>query len=105
MAPPPTGAETENGEQAKREAWVLIPASDAGKAYGEQARKLLAHVHLVRVPGQADLMFCQEQGGLSQEELERLLAPCRDAYRETSSVPGPSPHARFDTRDWVPLEP
>ena len=105
MPPSPEGAGGENGEPSKREAWVLIPASDAGKAYGEQARKILADVHLVRVPGQADLMFCQEQGSLSQEELERLIAPCRDAYRETAAVPASSPHARFDTRDWVPLEP
>src|SRR6266542_2387606 len=82
-----------------------VEISEAGKAYGEQARELLPGVHLVRVPGQADLMFCQEQGSFTQEELERLITPCRDAYLESSTVPGASPHSRFDTRDWVPLEP
>src|SRR5262249_41640806 len=79
--PSAEGAGLENGEAIKHEAWILIPASEEGKAYGEQAHKILANVHLVRVPGQADLMFCQEQGSLSPEELERLIAPCRDAYR------------------------
>ncbi|HKB35467.1 MAG TPA: hypothetical protein VKD72_03375, partial [Gemmataceae bacterium] len=104
-APPPNGTGPEVGETVKRQSWLLIPASEAGKAYGEQARAILPDIHLVRVSGQADLMFCQEQGSFSQEELERLITPCRDAYLESSTVPGVSPHSRFDTRDWVPLEP
>jgi hypothetical protein len=89
----------------RQSAWLLVPASEAGRAYAEEARKLLPKVQLVRVPGQADLMFCREQGTLSQEELERLIAPCRDAYQESAAVPVSSPHSRFDTRDWVPLDP
>jgi eukaryotic-like serine/threonine-protein kinase len=97
-------APAEGGSLA-REAWLLIPASEAGKAYGEQARQQLPGVHLVRVPGQADLMFCQEQNGLNPDELERLISPCREAYQEASTQPVSSPHSRFDTRDWVPLDP
>jgi hypothetical protein len=59
----------------------------------------------VNVPGQADLMFCREQPGLGTEDLERLLASCRDAYRETATNPPSSPHARFDIQDWTPLDP
>ncbi len=52
---------------------LLIPASDTGKLYGEQAQQVLPDVHLVNVPGQADLMFCREQDGLSLEDIERIL--------------------------------
>jgi eukaryotic-like serine/threonine-protein kinase len=90
---------------SRHSAWLLVPASEAGRTYAEEARKLLPEVQLVRVPGQADLMFCREQGGLSQEELERIIAPCRDAYQEAATLPASSPHSRFDTRDWVPLDP
>lgn len=85
--------------------FLLLPASDAGKEYGEEAKKLVSQVQVVKVPGQADLMFCRERARLSSEELERLLAPCRPAYLEAASLPAASPHSRFDTRDWVPLEP
>ena len=99
------GRQERDKTEPRHSAWLLVPASEAGRAYAEHARKLLPEVQLVRVPGQSDLMFCREQGGLTQEELERILAPCRDAYREASSLPGTSPHSRFDTRDWIPLDP
>jgi len=96
------GTATAETEEAS---FLLVPASDAGKSYGEAARKVLSHVQPVKVPGQADLMFCRERGRLTPEDLERLLAPCREAYQQAASVPSASPHSRFDTRDWVPLEP
>jgi hypothetical protein len=84
---------------------LLVPTSDAGKRFGEEAKKALPGVHLVNVPGQADLMFCRDQGGLTLEDLEQILATCRAAYRELAVVPQTSPHARFDIQDWVPLDP
>jgi hypothetical protein len=85
--------------------FLLIPAGDTGKAYGEAVQKAVAGLQVVRVPGQADLMFCREQGPLSLDDLERLLKPCRAAYQEAASVPQASPHARFDILDWTPLTP
>ncbi len=85
-------------------AFLLVPASAAGKAYGEEAKALLPHLHAVKVPDQADLMFCRERARLSHEEMERIVGPCREAYQEAVTVPAASPHSRFDTRDWVPLE-
>ena len=49
--------------------FLLIPASEAGKKYGEEAERVLPGVHLVNVPGQADLMFCREQKELTVEDL------------------------------------
>jgi hypothetical protein len=85
--------------------FLLVPTSDAGKRFGEEAKQALPGVHLVNVPGQADLMFCRDQGGLTLEDLEKVLATCRAAYRELAVVPQTSPHARFDIQDWVPLDP
>jgi hypothetical protein len=91
--------------QAEDQGFLLIPTSDQGKHFGEEAQKALPGVHLVNVPGQADLMFCRDQGGLTLEDLEKVLASCRAAYREMAVVPQMSPHARFDIQDWVPLDP
>jgi hypothetical protein len=96
---------TAEGEAAGQHGFVLIPASDAGKRYGELAKQTIPEIHIVNVPGQADLMFCREQGGLAEEVLERVLCSCRPAYDEVANVPTVSPHARFDIQDWAPLEP
>src|SRR5258708_36279518 len=62
--------------QENETAFLLVPASDAGKAYCDEAKKQLSHVEAVKVPGQADLMFCREHGRLTAEELERILGHC-----------------------------
>jgi hypothetical protein len=87
------------------QSFLLIPASDAGRQFGELAQKALPGLHLVNVPGQADLMFCREQGGLGGEDVERILKTCRPAYEEVANAPVASPHARFDIQDWSPLDP
>jgi hypothetical protein len=89
----------------EQRSYLLIPASEAGKEFGEMAREALPELNLVNVPGQADLMFCREQSGLTLADLERILHPCRNVYHEHCLVPQTSPHARFDIQDWTPLDP
>ncbi len=89
----------------RQQAFLLVPASSAGKALGEAVRNVLPDIKLVRVPGQSDLMFCREQGFLGFEELRQLLRSCRKAYDAVVGSPPTSPHARFDIVDWVPLDP
>jgi eukaryotic-like serine/threonine-protein kinase len=90
---------------SKENGFLLVPASDAGKHYGELAENALDDIHLVKVPGQADLMFCREQAELSLGDLDRILRPSRAAYEAVAHVPPTSPHARFDIQDWMPLDP
>jgi hypothetical protein len=85
--------------------FLLIPASEAGKLYGEEAKSSAPQLHLVTVPGQADLMYCREQGFLAVDDVQRLLRPCRPAYDESVVSPPSSPHARCDINDWMPLDP
>jgi hypothetical protein len=90
---------------SEEHSFLLIPASEAGKAYGDEAAKTLTSLHLVNVPGQADLMFCREQDSLRVEDLERILRTCRRHYEERATLPNTSPHSRFDIQDWTPLDP
>jgi hypothetical protein len=92
-------------DETNQEAFLLVPASDAGKAFGEAAKGTVPHLHLLKVSGQADLMFCREQTALGIEDLQRMLSLCRPAYDDAATVPNSSPHARFDITDWVPLDP
>jgi hypothetical protein len=92
-------------DEEHQHAFLLAPASDAGKLLAQEAKRLIPKIELVRVPGQADLMFCREQGYLSPEELQRVFRTCRQAYEDRATAPTTSPHARFDLVDWVPLDP
>jgi hypothetical protein len=84
---------------------LLLPASAAGKALGEALAETFPAVKLVRVPGQADLMFLREHGGLSASDLDAMLRSARAAYADAVLTPNTSPHARFDISDWLPLDP
>jgi hypothetical protein len=86
-------------------AFLLVPASPAGKSLGEAVGHVIPEVKLVRVPGQSDLMICREQGALKMEDLHRVLRSCHIAYDALASAPATSPHARFDVLDWLPLDP
>jgi hypothetical protein len=92
-------------DQESNSSYLLVPASDAGKIYGEQARRVVPGLHVLKVAGQADLMVCREQSFLDIEDMEHVFRACRAAYAETAVVLGASPHARFDVTDWVPLAP
>jgi serine/threonine protein kinase len=83
--------------------YLLVPTSKEGKEFGDIAVETIPSLELVRVPGQADLMFCREQGCLASEELQRGFRGCRQAYEETAHTPQVSSHARFDIQDWAPL--
>jgi eukaryotic-like serine/threonine-protein kinase len=85
--------------------FLLVPASDAGKRFGDEAQRVFPMLELIRVPGQDDLTFCREQGNLGIHSLQREFQPCRRAYEEAATVPPLSPHSRFDIVDWVPLDP
>jgi hypothetical protein len=92
-------------DPAQQSSFLLVPASADGKSFGEGAQQAIKDLHVVRVPGQAHLMFAREQGYLSFDDLQGLIRPCQIAYEEAIVVPQASPHARFDIVDWVPLDP
>jgi hypothetical protein len=95
----------EDGNRSQQTALLLVPASEAGRLFGEEAQRVVSELQLVRCPGQAHLMFCREQGYLPADDVQRVLRNCRPAYEEAVLAPQVSPHARFDIIDWVPLDP
>jgi serine/threonine protein kinase len=92
-------------DTSREQTFLLLPASDAGKALGEAVHVVLPELKVVRVPGQADLMFCREQNWLTALDVQRVLRPCKIAYESAATAPPSSPHARFDVLDWMPLDP
>ncbi len=106
-APETNGRSThgEGGPAARQASFLLIPASEAGKKFGQEAQQRIPTLHLVTVPGQADLMFCQEKVAVSGEDMDRVLRVCRTAYEDVAYAPTTSPHSRFDIQEWTPLDP
>ena len=92
-------------DRGSQQAFILVPASTAGRTLASKVEEVVDNVNLVRVPGQADLMFLREQGALRADDLHRILKPCRAAYESFTGTPNVSPHSRFDVVDWLPLNP
>jgi hypothetical protein len=90
---------------AGQSTFLLVPASRAGKALAEATQRVLPDLNEVKVPGQADLMFCRDQGLLGTQDLERVFRLCRQAYEAVANNPQSSAHARYDITDWLPLDP
>ncbi len=89
----------------KQNAFLLVPASAAGKLLETAIHEAFPDIRHVRVAGQSDLMLCREQGCLTAQDIHKLLKPCRTAYENLAGAPNTSPHARFDILDWLPLDP
>jgi hypothetical protein len=85
--------------------FILVPASKAARALAEATQRVLPGLSEVKVPGQADLMFCRDQGRLGTADLQRAFKACRLAYEASANNPQSSAHARFDITDWMPLDP
>jgi hypothetical protein len=91
--------------EAKQNAFLLVPASPAGKNLEHAIHESFPDMRHVRVAGQSDLMLCREEGCITAQDLHNLLKPCRTAYEHLAGAPNTSPHARFDILDWLPLDP
>ncbi len=93
------------GKDVQEFTFLLTPASPSGKTFAEAALHVVPSLQVVRVSGQANLMFLREQAGVTPLEFARHLKPCKSAYEAAAHVPNLSPHARFDILDWLPLDP
>lgn len=91
--------------EQEQHSFLLVPGSMSGKALGEEVLVSFPEIKQVRVAGQADLMFCREQGSLTAADLHKMLAASRAAYESLAYSQVTSPHARFDISDWLPIDP
>jgi hypothetical protein len=88
-----------------QQTFLLVPASKAARALADATQKVVPGLTEVKVPGQADLMFCRDQGMLGTTDLQRAFKACRLSYEAAANNPQSSAHARFDITDWMPLNP
>jgi hypothetical protein len=85
--------------------FLLVPESDAGSDLGRDAQAVVTGLEVVPTGTLTESTFVREQSSMTLDELKQLLQLSRAAYEETAGQPPVSSHARFDTLEWVPLEP
>jgi hypothetical protein len=62
-----------------------------------------ADVAAIRASRATEVTFCREMK-LRPADVGETLHYCREAYEERAARPAPSPHARFDVVEWLPLD-
>ena len=93
-----------HGPAEDEKTFVMVPETDAGRAYAEAVRAAIPGATAVPVPGtDTDLLFCREQGCLRSADLDRILEPCWEAYQQATQLLDTNPHSRFDISGWLPL--
>ncbi|MFO0807089.1 MAG: protein kinase [Gemmataceae bacterium] len=85
--------------------YLMVPSSEAGLSLGQEAQNALPGLTVVPTNAPTELTFCRVATGLSEADLHQLLNLSRLAYQETAPQDAASPHARFDVKEWQPLEP
>jgi hypothetical protein len=85
--------------------YLLVPETAAGARVGASAigSGAFGRAHVVAAPRSNEITFCRELR-LRPADVRAALQYCRESYEERAARPAPSPHARFDVVEWLPLD-
>jgi len=87
-----------------RERWFLLVPDTAG---GEKIAALVEHDtpggQVLHASRSNEITFCRELR-LRPSDVREAMRYCRESYEERAHRPAPSPHARFDVVEWLPLD-
>ncbi|HKA05796.1 MAG TPA: tubulin-like doman-containing protein [Gemmataceae bacterium] len=96
-------AVTVKGAADQEMCYVLIPDTPAGRKVGTAAARQYQDAGVVCATRSNEVTFCREIR-LRPADVREALQYCREPYEELSNRPAPSPHARFDVVEWLPLD-
>ncbi len=89
---------------ADAERWfLLVPETPGGQRIGGQTSSEFPGASVILASRSNEVTFCREIR-LRSTDVREAMHYCRDSYEERANRPAPSPHARFDVVEWVPLE-
>jgi hypothetical protein len=94
---------TVKGAADQEMCYVLVPDTPAGRKVGTAAARQYPDAGVVCASRSNEVTFCREVR-LSPADVREALQYCREPYEERSNRPAPSPHARFDVVEWLPLD-
>lgn len=88
------------GEGGKIDSYVLVPDTDAGRAFNRAAAEADPNMAVVPVGTPVEMTVVRECRSLTDAALMEFFADARSAYQEVVGMPTLSPHARFDVGIW-----
>jgi eukaryotic-like serine/threonine-protein kinase len=94
---------TIQGKGDRESAYLLVPDTGGGERVGARLKGERPEVEVIRASRANEVTFCRETK-LRAADVGETLHYCREAYEERSARPAPSPHARFDVVEWLPLD-
>ena len=91
------------GKGDREAAYLLVPDTGGGDRVAARVKAERSDVAVIRASRANEVTFCRETK-LRPADVGETLHYCREAYEERSARPAPSPHARFDVVEWLPLD-
>lgn len=97
------GAPTVTGMPDNERWYLLVPDTSGGTQVGYRAAKEFPGANVVPASRSNEVTFLREIE-LRPQDVREAMQYCREPYQERANRPAPSPHARFDVIEWVPLD-
>jgi eukaryotic-like serine/threonine-protein kinase len=91
------------GTADRETAYLMVPDTAGGERVAGQVAAERSDVWVIRASRANEVTFCREMK-LRPADVGQTLQYCREAYEERAARPTPSPHARFDVVEWLPLD-
>lgn len=96
-------APTVSGASDREKCYLLVPDTRGGDQIAERANQEFEYGSVLRASRANEITFCREMR-LRPIDVREAMQYCREPYEERSHRPAPSPHARFDVVEWLPLD-
>jgi hypothetical protein len=94
---------TVSGASDREKCYLLVPDTRGGDQIAERAKQEFVYGSVLRASRANEITFCREMR-LRPIDVREAMQYCREPYEERSHRPAPSPHARFDVVEWLPLD-
>jgi hypothetical protein len=91
------------GSAERESAYLLVPDTAAGEQVAGMVKAERPAVMTFQASRGNEITFCRELR-LRPVDVGQTLHYCRESYEERAARPAPSPHARFDVVEWLPLD-
>jgi hypothetical protein len=79
-----------------------VPDTGGGDRVAGRVKAERVDVTVIRASRANEVTFCREVK-LRPADVGETLHYCREPYEERANRTAPSPHARFDVVEWLPL--
>ena len=96
-------APTVPGPADREKCYLLVPDTAGGERVSKTAAHDFPGSTVMRASQSNEITFCREIR-LRPADVREAMHYCREPYEDRSHRIAPSPHARFDVIEWLPLE-